>query len=162
MPRKSSVPQWLLDNRYRFSSRSKLIDGACETLRKARSTVNEHLINLENKGLISVERKSTTSTKPAKSTKSLASLQEKFDHTTRARNAIRRGVKTLSDLEGLSDAEFRNERCDGVPATGFRQVANEEEFFEYQFRIKDGVYWSSPVGKQWSLKNISVARDLNS
>lgn len=95
-----------------------------------------------------------------------SSLKSKYDHNTRIREGIREGLKTLTedcDPEEdpiFDDAEFRTQKCDNAPTNGWRQIANEAEFQDYQFYIKNKVFWTTPRTKQWALDNISKARDL--
>ena len=106
--------------------------------------------------------KPTRSSTPKGKGLSRESFREKFDQDTRLREAIRRGVATLTnDEEILRESDFRSDRCESVPTAGFRQVAAEDEFRKYRFTTgSDEFHWTTPATKQWALKNVSKARDV--
>lgn len=97
---------------------------------------------------------------------SRSQLKDKFDANTRNRNAIRRGLQTISESENpeddpiLDEAQFRSERCGDLNTIGFRRIADEPEFLDYQFKVGDKVFWTTPRTKQWALGNVSRAKDL--
>jgi len=97
---------------------------------------------------------------------SRSQLKDKFDSNTKARNAIRRGLETLVEMENpeddpiLDEAQFRSERCGDVNTVGFRRIADEPEFIKYQFRVGDKIFWTTLRTKQWALENVSRARDI--
>lgn len=86
---------------------------------------------------------------------------EHFDENSKIRSAIRKGVLTLTDDdEILEDARFRQNRCDNPPVSGWRRIAEEQEFTKYQFRAGNKIWWTTPKTKEWALINVSKARDL--
>lgn len=110
-----------------------------------------------------------SASKPSKkrsSTMNRRSLQAKYDHNTKIREGIRAGVRTLvnadepEDDDVIADSDFRRDRCGNVPTSGYRQIANEDEFRSYQFAVRGKVYWTTKRTKKWALQNISTARDI--
>jgi hypothetical protein len=104
---------------------------------------------------------STVSPVPIKKELSRTDLLNRFDTNTRALGLIREGVLTLtSDDEILPSSKFCSDRCHGTGSLPFKQIAQEPEFQQYQFRVGDQIFWSTPATKVWALQNISRARDV--
>jgi hypothetical protein len=90
-----------------------------------------------------------------------ADLLDKFDSATRARGLVREGVATLTDDDEIFlSSRFCSERCHGASALSFKQIAQEPEFQQYQFRVGDQIFWSTPATKAWALQSISRAREV--
>lgn len=109
---------------------------------------------------------SKSSKKNRRGTISRRALQAKYDHNTKIREGIRAGVRTLvnadepEDDDVIADSDFRRERCGNVPTNGYRTIANEDEFRDYQFLVRGTVYWTTRRTKKWALNNISTAREV--
>jgi DNA invertase Pin-like site-specific DNA recombinase len=137
------------------------IKGTARALGIDRRTVRKYLA----KG---VTIKPQAKSKECRSGLTRAELMAKYDDSTRAREAIRRGIsKLLSDIssnpeddEVLDESRFRSELCDGVVSPSFKRVAAEPEFRKYRFSIGEKLFWTTPRTKDWSLKNISKAKEV--
>jgi len=84
-----------------------------------------------------------------------------FDRDTRLRTAILKGIATLDDEdEILNEATFRVDRCGSPPSGGWRDVAAEPQFKQYQFIAGGQVHWAHPSTKKWALAAVQGARDI--
>ena len=83
---------------------------------------------------------------------------EHNDYDTKTRVAIRRVLKSIGHDEVLKDCEFRSE-C-GVASSGWRQIAEEEEFLPCQFQHDGKNFWARPQTVAWVLDNVAKAKRL--
>ena len=95
--------------------------------------------------------------KPGAMTRS--EFKSKFDHDTRTREAIKRGINTIMGPDEIvDDASFRS-RC-GAGTPGWRLVASEQQFRKYQWQTNGKVFWGHPTTKAWALREVQGSVEL--
>lgn len=77
-----------------------------------------------------------------------------YDQDTKIREAIENGIKTLKDDFLVTDAEFRTKVCKIQHTQGWRQIALEEPYIEYQVQHKGKVHWCTPATVEWALNDV--------
>jgi hypothetical protein len=128
------------------------------------STMRGRIIRLKQQGRIKEDIKPVRKpTGKKKGTGNKAMTRQEFmsiyDTNTKIREGIRRGLKALTGDDVVRDVDFRTDWCGVSNATGWRSVAEEEEFAEYQF-VCDGVRWALPETVEWAVESIPKARPL--
>jgi len=136
-------------------------------------TVTQRLTTACRKGLTSMselrQKPTQSCSLGSSSVMNREQFMTKYDIRTRQEAAIKEGVKRLKEMANdrpeddpiLGDQEFKQECCGGVLSQGFRSVAEQREFLQYQFKVGEKVFWTTPRTKKWALANVSRARDLN-
>ena len=162
-----SIPKWLAENINTYDTWDEWISACVSSLGVSRSGVlkKSHRLWTLKGGKKITPPLDIPQKKPAASM-TRSQFLSKFDINTKTREALRRGVATLTesdnseDDEILEDSEFRLDRCHDVSLQVYRKIANEPEFKNYQFRMGDRILWTTPRQHIWAIENVTKAQEL--
>ena len=123
--------------------------------------INQHRVRLGLKPQPSAPRGPSTTLKNGRHVLSRSQFTAQYDRDTRLRLAIEKGVATLTNLdEIINDATFRVERCGNPPSAGWRQIAEEAQFKQYQFQAGGQTHWAHPDTKEWAITHVQGAHEI--
>jgi len=87
-------------------------------------------------------------------------FRARFDDATSIRLAIETALKELAVDEIVPDSQFRQERCHRSSPSGWRDVADADEFSNNQFRCDGKIWWATEDTVWWALDNIGKVKSL--
>jgi hypothetical protein len=138
-----------------YECRAEMVADCAKYLKVQEKSVRDKLNRSKKYGV-----KAGTRKKGGRSGISKEQFRAQFDTDTATRQAIRQGLKSIGKSEILADNQFRSERCGNVGTAGWRQIAEEVEFIAYQFRCGGRIWWATSDTVEWSLVNVSKAKEL--
>lgn len=150
-----TVLEWMEVHGQEYECRVDMMAACAKELRIQEKSVRDKLNRSKKYGGSRGTRK-----RSGRSGISKEQFRAQFDTDTSTREAIRKGLKTLGKSEILADNQFRSERCGNVGTAGWRQIAEEVEFIAFQFRCGGRVWWATRATVEWSLLNVSKAKEL--
>jgi len=164
-----TIKQWLTENKKNYTDRNKFIEGCVKALGVSKKSISEIIFPIWPSDYR--KKKKAASQKPNSQKlhgkgMNREQLLERYDVNTKLRSALQAGVTTIveqpdpADDETIEDVEFRMERCQSSNVAGWRTIAAEPEFAQYQFRIGDKTFWTTPRNVEWAIENIRTARRL--
>ena len=156
--------EWLKANKANYKSWEDWINGCVEELGVSRGQVlkKSHQICLKRDFSIVQASAEMVKARPM----NRAQFLSKYDINTKTREAIRRGINTLTEQEIpeqdeiLEDSDFRLERCGDASLAVYRKIANEQEFKELQFGIGDKIFWATKRQRNWAIENVPRAKEI--
>ena len=166
----TTIKQWLIENKKNYTDRNEFIEGCVKALGVSKKSISEIIFPIWPSDYRSRQKKiaarKPSSPKLHGKGMNREQLLEKYDINTRLRNALQDGVATIVeqpnpvDDETIEDVEFRMERCQSSNVAGWRTIVAEPEFAQYQFRIGDKTFWTTPRNVEWAIEHIRTARRL--
>lgn len=158
----TTIREWLTANRPKYTDRTKWVTDCVSAVKCKRKTVQNMATELWPVGSRGGGQKVSA---PRGDSMNRTAFLAKYDDNTRIRNAIKKGLPTLTgakaeDDDILEEVKFRLERCDCPNAVGFRPIAEEPEFAKHQFRVGDKIFWTTMRTREWALQSVTRAREV--
>lgn len=154
MPKPKTVLEWVEAHGEKYECRAEMMIACANELEIQEKSVRDKLTRSKKFG------GRTSASKKKGGGISKEQFRAQFDTDTAMRQAIRLGLKSIGKSEILADNQFRAERCGNVGTAGWRQIAEEVEFIAYQFKCGGRIWWATADTVEWSLANVSKAKEL--
>lgn len=161
---RKTIREWLTENRSKYNDRIAWITDCSKKLDVRRESVCNTAASIWASDRSCTKNCSSVIARKSGMTRS--QFMAKYDYNTRIREAIRKGIVSLTEQDKpendviLEESEFRLHRCENIPVNGFKQIARESEFLKYQFKIGEKVFWTTTRQRKWALENIMRAREV--